>query len=153
MSFGPRLRTPYSELRLRTPSFPPCPNLSDFKAEMNGSKYFSKIDLKQAYHQLELTEECRYINYYIFYPRGFFCYIRLIYVTNNATEIFQNIPQRNLSDIQGVKNIPDDIIIHGKTRKLHDEALENCLQRPAHPNLKAKPVNVVFYKRKFTSLV
>jgi hypothetical protein len=24
------------------------PKLSDFRAEMNGSKYFSKIDLKQA---------------------------------------------------------------------------------------------------------
>ena len=35
------------------------PALSDFKAEMNGSKYFSKIDLKQAYYQLELTEESR----------------------------------------------------------------------------------------------
>ena len=35
------------------------PALSDFKAEMNGSKYLSKIDLKQAYYQLELTEESR----------------------------------------------------------------------------------------------
>ena len=39
--------------------------LADFKAEMNGSKYFSKIDLKQAYHQLELTEESRYITTFL----------------------------------------------------------------------------------------
>jgi cephalosporin-C deacetylase-like acetyl esterase len=37
------------------------PTLSDFRAELNGSKYFSKIDLIQAYHQLELKEESRYI--------------------------------------------------------------------------------------------
>ena len=41
------------------------PTLADFKAEMNGSKYFSKIDLKQAYHQLELTEESRYITTFL----------------------------------------------------------------------------------------
>ena len=119
---------------------------------MNGSKYFSKIDLKQPYHQLELTEESGYITTFSIHE-DLFRYIRLNYGTNSATEIFQNILQRNLSDIQGVKNIADDIIIHGNTRKLHDEALENYLQRPTHLNLKAKPEKVVFYKRKFTSLV
>ncbi len=97
------------------------PALSDFKAEMNGSKYFSKIDLKQAYHQLELTEESRYITTFSTLE-GLFRYKRLNYGTNSAAEIFQNILQRNLSDIHGVKNIADDIIIHGKTRKLHDES-------------------------------
>ena len=38
------------------------PNLQDFKAEVNGAKFFSKIDLKQAYHQLELHEDSRFIN-------------------------------------------------------------------------------------------
>ena len=34
--------------------------------------------------------------------------------------------------------IMDDIIIHGATRKAHDEALENCLKRLEALNLKAK---------------
>ena len=33
----------------------------DFKAEVNGAKFFSKIDLKQACHQLELHEESRFL--------------------------------------------------------------------------------------------
>ena len=66
------------------------PSLSDFKAEMNGSKYFSKIDLKQAYHQLELTEESRYITTFSTHE-GLFRYKRLNYGTNSAAEIFQNI--------------------------------------------------------------
>ena len=37
------------------------PTLQDFKAEVNGSKFFSKIDLKQAYHQLELHPDSRFI--------------------------------------------------------------------------------------------
>ena len=121
------------------------PTLSDCKAEMNGLKYFSKIDLKQAYYQLELTEESRYITTFSTHE-GLFHYKRLNYGTNSAAEIFQNILQRNLSDIQGVNNITDDIIIHGKMKKLHDEALENCLQRLAHLNLKAKPEKCSFTK-------
>ena len=35
------------------------PKLQDFKAEVNGAKFFSKIDLKQAYHQLELHPQSR----------------------------------------------------------------------------------------------
>ena len=113
------------------------PTLSNFKAEINGSKYFSKIDLKQAHHQLKLTQESRCITTFSTHE-GLFRYKRLNYGTNSAAEIFQNMLQRNLSDIQGVKNIADDIIIHGKTRNLHNEALESCLQRLAHLNLKAK---------------
>ena len=74
--------------------------------------------------EAELTEESRYITT-ISTHKGLFRYKRLNYGTNSAAKMFQNILQRNLSDIQGVKNIADDIIIHGKTRKLHDEALEN----------------------------
>ncbi|CAB4038381.1 Hypothetical predicted protein [Paramuricea clavata] len=55
---------------------------------------------------------------------GLFQYKRLNYGRNSAAEIFQNVLQQNLSDIRGVKNLVDDIIIHGKTRKSHDEALE-----------------------------
>ena len=96
------------------------PTLCDFRAEMNGSKYFSKIDLKQAYHQLELKEESRYITTFSTHE-GLFRYKRLNYGTNSAPELFQNILQQNLSDIRGVKNIVVDIIVHGKTRKQHDE--------------------------------
>ncbi|XP_028411669.1 uncharacterized protein K02A2.6-like [Dendronephthya gigantea] len=121
------------------------PTLSDFRAEMNGSKYFSKIDLKQAYHQLELTEESRYITTFSTHE-GLFRYKRLNYGTNSAPEIFQNILQQHLSDICGVKNIADDIIVHGKTRKQHDEALENCLKRLDELNLKAKPEKCSFLR-------
>ena len=78
------------------------PTLQDFKAEVNGAKFFSKIDLKQAYHQLELHEESRFITTFTTHE-GLYQYKRLNYGTNSAAEIFQNVLQRNLSDIRGVK--------------------------------------------------
>ena len=89
------------------------PTLQDFKAEVNEAKFFSKIDLKQAYHQLELDEESRFITFTT--HEGLYQYKRLNYGTNSPAEIFQNVLQQNLSDIRRVKNIVDDILIHGKT--------------------------------------
>ena len=56
------------------------PTIQDFIAEVNGSKYFSKIDLKQAYHQLELTPESRYITTFSTHE-GLYRYKRLNYGT------------------------------------------------------------------------
>ncbi|CAB4036898.1 Retrovirus-related Pol poly from transposon, partial [Paramuricea clavata] len=79
-----------------------------------------------------------------------FQYKRLNYGTNSAAEIFQNVLQQNLSDIRGVKNLVDDIIIHGKTRKSHDEALENCLKRLAALNFKVKGEKCEFLQDEIT---
>ena len=125
------------------------PTLQDFKAEVNEAKFFPKIDLKQVYHQLELDEESRFITTFTTHE-GLYQYKRLNYRTNCAAEIFQNVLQQNLSDIRGVKNIVDDILIHGKTRKLHDEALENCLKRLAALNLKVKGEKCEFLKKEIT---
>ena len=79
------------------------PTIQDFKAEVNGSKYFPKIDLKQAYHQLELKSESRYITTFSSHE-GLYRYKRLNYGTSSTAEVFHNVLQRNLSDIRGVKN-------------------------------------------------
>ena len=113
------------------------PTLDDFKAEVNGARYFSKIDLKQAFHQVELDPESRFITTFSTHE-GPFQYTRLSYGTSSSAKLFQNILQRNLTDIKGVKNIADDIIIFGKDRKEHDAALASCLQRLSDLNIKAK---------------
>ena len=59
----------------------------DFKAEVNGAKFFSKIDLKQAYHQLELHKESCFITTFTTHE-GLYQYKRVNYETNSAAEIF-----------------------------------------------------------------
>ena len=39
----------------------PIPRVEEIKANLAGSGCFSKLDFKSAYHQLELSEESRYI--------------------------------------------------------------------------------------------
>ena len=39
----------------------PIPTVNDVSFALNGAKFFSKLDLSQAYRQLELDEQSRYI--------------------------------------------------------------------------------------------
>ena len=39
----------------------PIPTVDDVRFELNGAKFFTKLDLSQAYHQLELDEASRSI--------------------------------------------------------------------------------------------
>ena len=87
----------------------------------------SKLDLSQAYHQLELSDSSRIITTFST-NEGLFRYKRLNYGTNAAAEIFQHTLQQQLHGLRGVRNIADDIIIYGKTGQEHDEYLDKCLQ-------------------------
>ena len=39
----------------------PIPRMEEIKSKLNGSKHFSKMDLKSAYWQLELHPDARYL--------------------------------------------------------------------------------------------
>ena len=73
----------------------PIPTVDDIRLELNGAKWFSKLDLSQAYHQLELEENSRYITTFTTHE-GLFRYKRLNYGTNAAAEIFQFTLQQQL---------------------------------------------------------
>ena len=76
----------------------PIPTVEDISLELNGAKYFSKLDLAQAYHQLELHEDSRYITTFSTHV-GLFRYQRscgdfsVNNTTNNmrTTDAMQNI--------------------------------------------------------------
>ena len=104
------------------------PTVEDIRLDLNQAKYFTKLNLSQAYHQLPLDEQSRFITTFSTHL-GLFRYTRLQYCINAAAEIFQYTLQQQLHDIDGVRNIADDIIIFGTTKQLHDGALEQCLKR------------------------
>ena len=104
------------------------PTVDDVSLDLNCAQYFSKLDLTQAYHQLELDPKSRYITTFSTHL-GLYRYIRPNYGTNSAAEVSQNTLQQHLQGKDGVKNIADDILIFGRTRKEHDQALDKCLTR------------------------
>ena len=110
------------------------PTVEAVSLELNGASIFLKLDLSQAYHQLQLSPTSRHIT--TFCTRvGLYRYKRLNYGTNAAAELFQHSLQETLQGIKGVVNIADDIIVFGNTREDHDRALEECLIRLQEHNL------------------
>jgi hypothetical protein len=112
----------------------PIQTLQYVSMELNGASFFSKVDLCQAYHQLELSPESRNITTFCTHL-GLFRYKRLNYGTNAAAELFQHTLQQILQEIKGIKYIADNIIVFSNTWAEHDHALEECLTRLQKHNL------------------
>ena len=66
----------------------PIPTADDLSFELNGATHFSKLDLSQAYHQLEIDEASRFITTFST-NFGLFRYRLLSYGTNASAELFQ----------------------------------------------------------------
>ena len=95
---------------------------------LNGSAVFSKLDLCLGFHQIELEEGSRDITTFATHD-GLFRYKRLSFGVNSAPEKYQQIVSQVVSDISGVQNIADDLIVHGKNIEEHDRNLHKVLQR------------------------
>ena len=106
----------------------PIPTVDELLHSMNGSKVFSKLDLKWGYHQLELSQESRQITTFVTH-KGLYRYKRLLFGVSSASELYQHEISTALAGIEGVDNISDDIIVHGPDQKTHDQRLLKTMER------------------------
>lgn len=113
----------------------PLPTLEDFMVALSGSKIFSKVDSKSAYHHFEIDEESRELTTFLT-KNGLYRFTRLMFGVNSAPEIFQREMDRILGNLKGVKCFIDDILIFGKTQQEHDENLKNLLNKLKENNFK-----------------
>lgn len=105
----------------------PIPTVEETLTEMNGSKVFTKLDLKWGFHQLELSEASRPITTFATHI-GMFRYKRLMFGVTSAPEIYQFTIQNVLRDCPGQRNLSDDIIVFAETVEEHDKRLEKVLK-------------------------
>ena len=95
---------------------------------MKNSKVFSKIDLKNGYHQLVLSQKSRYITAFSTHM-GLYQYKRLSFGISVAAEVFQHIISSLINDIPGTRNISNDIIIiYGRNAISHNKSLHAVLK-------------------------
>ena len=88
----------------------PLPTLEDLFATVAGAKCFSKLDLSQAYQQVELEEESRkFVT--VSTHRGLYQYNRLPFRVASAPAVFQKLMEQTLQGIQGVVCYLDDLLI------------------------------------------
>ena len=87
--------------------------MDEIIVKLNGAKLFSKLDLNQGYHQIEIKKESRPITTFSTH-KGLRRYKRLNFGISSAAEVFQNIISQQIQDIPGAINLSDDILVFGK---------------------------------------
>ena len=110
------------------------PTVDDIFSELGQAKVFSKLDLNQGYHQLELEPECRYITTFSTHI-GLKRYIRLDFGVISAAEIFHEIVRSLIDGVPGSLDISDDIIACSAMQAEHDKCLKIVLERSRQNNL------------------
>ncbi|XP_055589638.1 uncharacterized protein K02A2.6-like [Uranotaenia lowii] len=104
----------------------PMPVVEEYLARLGHGNVWSKLDIKEAFHQVELAEESRDVTTFIT-NRGLFRFKRLPFGLVTAPEIFQRIMEEILAGCQGTYWYLDDIIVKGETQEIHDANLEKVI--------------------------
>lgn len=105
----------------------PLPTFETIIARLRKSEIFSKLDLKNAYHQVMITPETRYITTFITLE-GLFRFRRLMFGISCAPEKFQKIMDHILVECDGSMAYLDDVIVWGKDLEEHDHRLNKVLE-------------------------
>lgn len=127
------------------------PTLENLLPKLHNSKFYGKLDIKDAFHQLELTERSRHITTFIT-RRGLLRFTRLMFGISCALEIFQRTIHMILLGIDGVFNYLDDIIMYAATKENLKEVREKVLARLEKYNVKLNNKKCVMETDKITFL-
>ena len=117
-----------------------APVIEDFTFAFNDCKVFSKLDLKQGYHQLTLDEESRKLATFST-PWGNYRPKRLIFGAKSSQDAFDDIMSKIFSGIPRCMIQRDDILIGAPDVKEHDKTLRAVLEQ-------AKNYNITFNQEK-----
>lgn len=101
----------------------PMPVVDEYIARLGQGNIWSKLDVKEAFLQIELAEESRDLTTFIT-SCGLFRFKRLPFGLVTAPELFQKAMDEILAGCDGAYCFIDDIIIAGKNVEEHDERLE-----------------------------
>ena len=106
----------------------PLPNPEEMFATLAGGKKFTKLDLSQAYQQLQLHEASKKL-VTINTHKGLYGYTRLPFGVASAPALFQKTMDKVLQGMSGVMCYIDDILITGADDCQHLNTLGEVLER------------------------
>ena len=114
----------------------PFPDVESILNRAASYKYFSKIDLKSAYHQIPIREEDR--KFTAFQARGkLYQFTRIPFGVTNAVPAFQRIMDNFIerNHLKGTEPFLDDIYVGGRTLAEHDHNLKKFMESARRDNL------------------
>lgn len=143
-----RLCVDYRKLNIQTiKDAYALPNLEESFSALSGSQWFSVMDLKSGYYQIEMEESDKNKTAFVC-PLGFWEWNRMPQGITNAPSTFQRLMEKCMGDInlREVLVFLDDIIVFSKTLEEHETRLAKVLNRLRKNGLKLSPEKCRFFQ-------
>ena len=129
----------------------PIPDMETNFHNLHGASYFGKIDLSDAYYQIELDKDAKEICT-INTSQGLFKMCRLPQGLKSSSSIFQNCNESTLKGIKGVVIFQDDVLVYGRTKDQYEKRMLAVKNRLREKNFTinekkshSKPVSSVIF--------
>ncbi|MCG8034660.1 MAG: DDE-type integrase/transposase/recombinase, partial [Candidatus Thiodiazotropha taylori] len=130
------------------------PRIDDTIDTLIGAKFFSKLDLRSGYWQVEMEEQDKEKTAFSVGSLGFFECNRMAFGLTNAPATFQRLMERCMGELNLKECLIflDDILIYSDTFEEHIRRLDAVFSRLHQHGLKLKPSKCEFFKTKVTYL-
>ena len=146
-----RMCVDYRQLNMRTKKDSySLPRIEDILNALSGNKYFTILDMKSGYHQIEMYEPHKERTAFTVGPLGFYEFNRMPFGLVNAPATYQRLMEECFFGLHlDICYIYlDDLIIFSKTFEEHVDRLKQIFQRLREVNLKLSPKKCEFMKKK-----
>ena len=121
---------------------------------LNGAEWFTSLDLKSGYCQVEMEEDCKVLTAFTVRPLGFYECEGMPFGLMNASATFQHLMQSCLGNLylQYCVIYLDDIIVFLKTPEEHLIQFRAVFEQLKKAELKLKTSKCEFFKQELTYL-
>ena len=126
----------------------PIPRIQEALDSLQGSKFFSVLDLSRAYHQGYMSESARKKTAFVT-PWGFYEWVRIPFGLSNAVPTFQRFMEETLEDYRDDFALPylDDTIVFSKTAEEHIHHIRDILKKFQQKGLKLNITKCHMFKK------
>lgn len=123
------------------------PNLEESFSALTGSRWFSVLDLKSGYYQIDMEEVDKPKTAFVT-PLGFWEFNRMPQGVTNAPSTFQRLMEKCMGDLhlKEVLVFLDDLIVFSNSLEEHESRLLRVLHRLRDYGLKLSPEKCKFFQ-------
>ena len=150
-----RLCIDFRKLNARTKkdSFP-LPRMQETMESMVGARFFSSMDLKSGFWQVQMSEKSQQYTAFTVGSLGMYEFLRMPYGLCNAPATFQRLMQNCLGELNLTYALVylDDVIVYSKTEEDHLRRLQAVFERFHEHGLELKPSKCSFLHKQITFL-
>ena len=125
----------------------PLPRIDDTLDALSGARWFSTLDLKSGYHQVEVAEEDKAKTAFSF-GQGLWQFTVMPFGLCNAPSCFERLMERILEGLHWKTALIyiDDVLVFGGTFEEELERLREVLRRLRAANLKLSPKKCLLFQ-------